>query len=326
MSENIALLANNSQARSPSVQHFEKQSQVHTQKGTNTVADSTPDSGARQKQPFLRSGSGLKRRQEASTSEKRYVPKGGFVLDFSESPATGQKVKKSNLTPARSARQGEPGAASTRHKATPSSSLLDKQGRTSPVSSKSKQSLVPARSSLAGSERSSSRLTEADGGSVGKGAPGRAITAAEWAGQAARPAAGRQQTARPSMRRPGAPAAASSPATAAPQPAAHAKSSPAAEALHPASAAVRQAAAGSSWAAARRGESAENSTGPPSQGLCLSEADREEFGAGVDWDEDAPMLPDQEKERGAALDPLLGQVSAVKVITGKPVFFDCWSR
>lgn len=46
----------------------------------------------------------------------------------------------------------------------------------------------------------------------------------------------------------------------------------------------------------------------------------------MDWDEDAPMLPDQEKERGAALDPLLGQVSAVKVITGKPVFFDCWSR
>ncbi len=314
MSENIAYLANNSRARSPFQQHVEKKQQMSTKKERSTLADHTPDSTAVQRKPFLRSGSGLKRRQEASTSEKRYVPKGGFVLDFTETPEPGLKSKKLTCTPAKSARQREPdvrhraaSATSSEASVTPSKSLLDGEAKRSPASSRTKQSLGAARSGLAG--RSAARQAGNGPTDVGSGAtkaPGRATLAAGPAGQAARPAAGRQQIARPSMRRPGPPAAGSSPASAAPQPAAHSRvRGSAAEAL-PASGAVRQAA---SWAV----EAAGSSRGPPSQGLSQSEVDAEEFGAGVDWDEDAPILPD--KERGSGADLLAVPVSSVKVTT-----------
>ena len=37
-------------------------------------------------QPYLRSGKGTESRQQASQSSRRYVPKGGFVIDFTTQP------------------------------------------------------------------------------------------------------------------------------------------------------------------------------------------------------------------------------------------------
>lgn len=57
-----------------------------------------------------------------------------------------------------------------------------------------------------------------------------------------------------------------------------------------------QGQAGRALAAPGRTVAAESSAvlaRPPSRGLSLSEADCEEFGAGVDWDEDAPVLSGQ---------------------------------
>ena len=37
-------------------------------------------------QSFLKSGRGIQRRQQASQSSKRYIPKGGFLIDFTTQP------------------------------------------------------------------------------------------------------------------------------------------------------------------------------------------------------------------------------------------------
>ena len=37
-------------------------------------------------QPYLRSGKGTESRQQASQSSRRYIPKGGFVIDFTTQP------------------------------------------------------------------------------------------------------------------------------------------------------------------------------------------------------------------------------------------------
>jgi len=39
-----------------------------------------------QAQPYLRSGKGTERRQQASQSSRRYIPKGGFLIDFTTQP------------------------------------------------------------------------------------------------------------------------------------------------------------------------------------------------------------------------------------------------
>ena len=37
-------------------------------------------------QPYLRSGRGTQNRQQASQSSRRYIPRGGFVIDFTTQP------------------------------------------------------------------------------------------------------------------------------------------------------------------------------------------------------------------------------------------------
>ena len=37
-------------------------------------------------QSYLKSGKGIQRRQQASQSSKRYIPKGGFLIDFTTQP------------------------------------------------------------------------------------------------------------------------------------------------------------------------------------------------------------------------------------------------
>ena len=84
MSENVSLAANKSR------QHYHTSGSlttdchmhVNVSTGSSDVPASTPRVQAKPKRPFLQRGSGLKRRQQASMSDKRYIPKGGFVLDF----------------------------------------------------------------------------------------------------------------------------------------------------------------------------------------------------------------------------------------------------
>lgn len=52
-----------------------------------------------QPQPFLRSGKGTERRQQASQSSKRYFPKGGFLIDFTTQPLPKGKDKSSTGCP-----------------------------------------------------------------------------------------------------------------------------------------------------------------------------------------------------------------------------------
>ncbi|BDA48687.1 probable centromere protein J [Coccomyxa sp. Obi] len=275
---------------------------MYTPSESITPADRSLSSSTKPKQPFLRSGSGLKRRQEASTSEKRYVPRGGFVLDFSESPDTGNQTKKASPTMVSSAKQRKPDAASSRRGEERTSSS---QGTASPSgnsrasfragstlsSSKTQQRMETASSGLGGRSgafRSGSKVTEAESSNSGMRATGRAVVTAAPGDPSARPAAGRQQTARPSMRRP-----APSGTTAAVDAARDTPHSTAAEVSFPAHV---QSQAGCASAAPGRSAAADSSAvmaRPPSWGLSLSEADCEEFGAGVDWDEDAPVLPEQ---------------------------------
>ena len=74
-----------------------------------------------------------------------------------------------------------------------------------------------------------------------------------------------------------------------------------------------QSQAGRASAALGRSVAAESSTlraRPPSRGLSPSEADCEEFGAGVEWDEDAPVL-----HRQHGIDDTLAPHAAEKVST-----------
>lgn len=52
-----------------------------------------------QAQPFLRSGKGTERRQQASQSSKRYIPKGGFLINFTTQPLPKGKDKSSTGYP-----------------------------------------------------------------------------------------------------------------------------------------------------------------------------------------------------------------------------------
>ena len=51
-------------------------------------------------QSFLKSGRGIQRRQQASQSSKRYIPKGGFLIDFTTQPLPRGKL--SGASPGRS--------------------------------------------------------------------------------------------------------------------------------------------------------------------------------------------------------------------------------
>ena len=44
-------------------------------------------------QSFLKSGRGIQRRQQASQSSKRYIPKGGFLIDFTTQPLPKGKLR-----------------------------------------------------------------------------------------------------------------------------------------------------------------------------------------------------------------------------------------
>lgn len=274
---------------------------MYTPSESITPAGRSTTSSTKPKQPFLRSGSGLKRRQEASTSEKRYVPKGGFVLDLSESPDTVKQRKKTSPTMVSSTKQRKPDAASSRRadeRTTPQgtasrsgSPCASVRPGGTPSSTKTQQRMKNASTGLGGQSgtvRSGIKVTEAESSNGGIRATSRAGAAAAPGDPSARPAAGRQETARPSMRRPG-----PSGVKAAVDAAHGMLESTAAEVLFPARA---RSQAGRPSAAPGQAAAAESSAvlgRPPSRGLSPSEADCEEFGAGVDWDEDAPVLPGQ---------------------------------
>ena len=79
MSENVSLIGNKDRQHCGSNgYHMHANFRV----GPEALHASSARAQAKPKQPFLQSGSGLKRRQQASMSDKRYIPKGGFVLDF----------------------------------------------------------------------------------------------------------------------------------------------------------------------------------------------------------------------------------------------------
>ena len=85
-------------------------------------------------QSFLKSGRGIQRRQQASQSSKRYIPKGGFLIDFTTQPLPKGKLR--GASPGRSlpvtrqvaiARQQRAAARLAAHKQSATSSPVSKK-------------------------------------------------------------------------------------------------------------------------------------------------------------------------------------------------------
>lgn len=81
-----------------------QQSHTPDRESITTPCDGVLADGIKPK-AFLRSGSGLKLRQEASSSEKRYIPRGGFIIDFSEAAEKAKPARKSGSVASPAGRQ-----------------------------------------------------------------------------------------------------------------------------------------------------------------------------------------------------------------------------
>jgi hypothetical protein len=111
MSENVSLTADKDR------QHCDINGyhmHVNARTGPEALHASAARAQAKPKQPFLQSGSGLKRRQQASMSEKRYIPKGGFVLDFAADTVAAPPRSNGSMRHTGAPKRSSPGPASGR--------------------------------------------------------------------------------------------------------------------------------------------------------------------------------------------------------------------